>query len=328
MTAPWAAGSLAGLNPSSTQAMSSVASTRTTRSFQAGNGATTDYVLGEVQTSRTAGCAGFSRYGSFTNNQTLLELLNSSGTAVLRLRTINTNVIQLQYWNGAAWVGIGSGITRSSDPARYLIDFSGMGGASGSLTFTMTTDGTETLMGTETASSLDLTSATNVARHKLYAALTGTASSDRCYDAFIKDGSAAACYVYSNHPTANGTDVDGTGDYTTVDDVGSSIDADFSSLPTSGNKRSYKSAARTLGSRSVKGVAIELRLRCGASGPTQCKPYLLIGATRYYHAASPVTLTTTFTSMVFVWELDPSTAAAWANSAAESANLEYGYEVV
>lgn len=293
-------------------------------------GAATDFALTQVETARTAGAFGFIRQASvWTSGTTLCEALNSSGVAVLRIQITATNAFTLQYWTGAVWTDVGAAITAALTAInyRFSVEFTGMGGASGSLSFKVVSDLSEIVLGSATASGLTLTSATNVAQTKHYA--TSTVSGHYLADVFIKDGTGHATYAYCNLPNAAGTDnTDGTGTFASIDDTASTYDADFISLPTSTNKRSVKSAARSLGGRTTKGVGFAARLRCGASGPTQVKPYLLIGATRYYHAAAPVTLTTTFTGYVFIWELDPSTAAAWAATNASSANTEYGIEVV
>lgn len=332
MTAPYVCNSLAGVDPSvSTFAHTTTAtSTRDTTSIL-GTGTATDYLLSPVQASRTTGGFGMSRtYNALASGVNLVELLDNSGTAVLRVRSIGSLQVQLQYWNGSTWVAVGSGMTiLSSTVYRYQVDFTNMGNAStGALTLKVITDSTEVTLGTDSASGLNLSSATNVARAKVYSPAS-TTTGNRLGEFFLKDGTAQATYAYAALPTSNGTDAtDGTGAYTDVDDTAGSIDTDMISLPSSGNKRSFKSGARSTAGRSIKGVTLNARLRCGASGPTQCKPYLLISGTRYYHASSPVTLTTTFAGYSFTWETDPSTGAAWANAAAESANLEYGIEVV
>lgn len=331
MAAPWATNSLAGaLESISTIGQGSVASSaRADRSIY-GSGSVADSVEGQAQTARTSGGTGCTRsYPSFASGNNLASWKNAAGTEVLRIRSTAALTVQLQYWDGAAWPAVGAAIVMTTAiDYRHMVDFAGMGGASGTLTYRIVADATETLQGTSTASGLNLTSATDIARMRVYSA-AGSTSAWLFGEFFIKDGSALSAYVYSNKPTSNGTDAtDGTGTFTDVDDTSTSMDTDFVSLPTSGNKRSFKAAARATGGRSIKGVSVSMRLRCGASGPTQVKPYLLISGVRYYHASSPVTLTTTISVYVFTWELDPSTTAVWTNAAAESANLEFGYEVV
>jgi hypothetical protein len=337
MTAPWFANTLAGANPSSgtiftTTSAQRVTSSRVDRSSIGSGGATTDYLLGEQQTARTSGGCGFAKgFAAFASGLTLQEWLNSSGTAVLRVRTASTSTVALEYWNGATWVAVGSAVTVTTDtPYRFLVDFSGMGTAAGALSFDVVNTATEASAGSASASGLDLTSATNIARSKTYTAHNGGDATARFGEMFMKDGSAMAAYVYANRPTGNGTDnTDGTGSVLSIDDQGTANhDADFVSLASSGNRRSFTCAARSVGGRTPKGVGAALRLRCGASGPTQVKPYLLIGGTRYYHPSSPVTLTTSFQSKMFIWETNPATSAAWTAAAVESAALEFGIEVV
>lgn len=292
----------------------------------------TDYVQSAQQTARTDGGTGFTRglNSSYGSGNTFASWLNSAGIEVLRIRSTSGNVMQLQYWNGSSWTGVGSGasITGGSTLViRWQLDFTGLGSGSGSLHIRALRDDNEGVLWEESASGLTLTSATNIDRLRCYAQ-NSTAAVYAPYEGFIKDGSAMSVLVYSQRLSADGTDTGGSGDVLSVDDNNtSSPDTDLSSLTASGDRESYRSAARTFGGRNVKGVGFDVRLRRGATGPTDCKPYLRIGSTRYYHASSPVTLTTSFVDYTFIWELDPSTAAAWGATNAESTNLEYGIEV-
>ncbi|MBU3992582.1 MAG: hypothetical protein KKA12_08585 [Alphaproteobacteria bacterium] len=289
----------------------------------------TDYIESPVQTARTSGASGVSRsITTFASGNTLREWYNAGGTAVLRIQAIGTRQFQLQYWNGSGWTAVGAGGTITTGSLyRFTVEFSNLGNAStGALRFMIFRDSTDIVELDVSATGLNLSACTDIAKFRDY----GTGSTiDTLTEAFLKDGSGASAYCYGSVPTAAGTDnTDGTGAYTAVDDGNvTNPDSDVISLPASGNKRSYKTAARNFSGRACKGVTREIRMRCGATGPTQVKPYLLIGGTRYYHASSPVTLTTIFVDYQFTWELDPSTGAAWAANA-ESANLEWGVEVV
>src|SRR3990167_7392926 len=289
------------------------------------NLAATVYVLSEVFTSRTSGGAGFLRQiTSYTSGNTLTEWLNDSATPVLRQQGTAANEITFQYWNGSTWSAVGSAIAVNSSALRFSIEYSGMGGASGALSFHCEVDGGSSL-GTQSATGLDLTSATNIAQVKHYShTLTNI---NTVSEGFIKDGVGHTTYVHFCRPTSNGTDVDGTGAYTDVDDLNTTTpDNDIISLSASTDNRSVKGAARATLSRQIKGVTVLARMRCGASGPTQAKLYLLISATRYY--SGTFTLSTSFDDYQYTWEQDPSTATDWTNSAAEAATLEWGVEVV
>ena len=323
MTAPVFATSFAGLNPVAGTASMEASGTATT-DRQTHFGTTTDDIR-LTGSGRTSGSAGFHARRSASGTSFNWELRDNAGNSVFRVNQSASNTFQFQYWNGSAWTNIGGTWTwTTAIYVQFRVDFAGLGGASGSATWRMFTDSGETDLGTGTASGLNFSSMANVAEAKA----TYNASGDVRYGGvFIRDGSGAATYVYSNVPTADGADVDGTGTFASIDDTGASYDTDFISLPASGNRRSVKnSEASSYDGRTVKAIGFPARLRCGATGPTQCKPYLKIGGTRYYYGT--VTLTTSFTSYVFVWETDPSTSAAWTLTAAQAAAMEYGIEVV
>lgn len=340
MTAPFHSSSAIGFpTHSGTTAASGSGNGVTVRNGYAigfSNANYTDYHQTAQQTARTAGASGFTRahLAAHASGNTYAAWLNSSGTAVLRIQSTATATFQLQYWNGATWTAVGSAVAITGGISlqyRWAVDFTGLGTSSGTLRVRAVNDSTDAVVMDESATGLNLTSMVNIDRLRIYAPNSTTTSYFVC-EAFIKDGSAVTAFVYGNQITGNGSDIDGTGAYTEVDDTGATItayDTDFSSLPSSGNRRSYKSAARSFGGRSVKSVGFDARLRCGATGATQCKPYLRIGGTRYYwNSGTAVTLTTTFADYWFAWENDPSTGAAWAATNAESASLEFGIEVV
>lgn len=340
MTAPYFGSTLSDHGLRSTAGIGDYFATAgTTRSDYGGGFSVTnytDYFQSPQQTARTSGAVGFTRRiaTGYTSGNTLGSALNSSGVEGLRIRSIGARQFQLQYWNGASYTGIGSGITvpgGATDQYRFVVDFTGLGGAGGTLQFRVVLESGEAIVGDESATGLNLTSVVNVDRLRLYCG----AQSGATYGVsewFIKDGSGLTAYVYNNKITGNGTDVDGTGSYTDMDDTNiSTPDVDFVSLSASGNRRSAKAPARNFGGRAVKGVGFGTRLRRGATGPTQIKAYLTIGGTRYYWgggAGTAVTLTTVYTDYWFGWELDPSTGVAWTAANAQSANLEFGVEVV
>lgn len=277
---------------------------------------------------RTAG--GFT-VTALTNTATSSHVVayNAAGTPVFRFNLASGTSASFQYWTGA-WTTAGSSWTQTTSVNyNYRVDFSGLNSSGGAVTVTVTlADGSETVVANFTVSSLDFTAISDVAAVGGVAPAGGT----RYFSTYaIRDGSVLATYVYGNVPTADGTDTDGTGTFASVDDT-STPDTAFISLPTSGNRRSVKnSAARNYGGRTVLGVNVPARMRCGATGPTQVLVYLKIGGTRYYFgggAGTPITLTTSFLPYNFIWLLNPATAAAWTHAEAIDAAMEWGWEVV
>jgi len=291
------------------------------------NGA--EYVLAEMQPARTSGGFSFVKRmnSAYTNGLTLAELLNSADQSSIRIQVTAANQLTLQYWSGAAWVSVGAAIGGlvSGITYRFIVDFSGLGTAAGSLKFKIVSEFTDALVGEQSGAGLNLTGATNAARPKIYGGLS--TNDNNLFGPFLKDGSALAAYSHVNRPTSNGIDAaDGSGSYADVDDIGGAPDTDFIALPAVGNKRSVKGAARALAGRTVKGVAVNARLSCGVSGPAQAKLYIVIGGVRYYHPTT-LNLTTSKLPYSLTFELNPATGAPWLNAAAESAALEWGVEV-
>lgn len=303
------------------------------------SGSSTGYIEGAVLPARTAGATGITRgiSSSVATNLTIVSWLNDAGTEVLRLRTTATGVVQLQRWDGSAFVAVGTSVTIPNNNLRnWVVEFSGLGTSSGSLRLWMLDAVSSAVVKDETTAGLNLTAVSNIAQMRIYVVSANTVPTSVFSGAFVKDGTGVTTYGYNRAPNANGTDVDGTGtptaSYTAIDDTDTGTpDADFVSLSASSQRRSVKCAARTFGGRPVKLVGFDFRARCGATGPTQVKAYLRIGATRYYWgggSGTPITLTTVFANYQAYWDQDPSTAAPWDAANAESANLEYGLEVV
>lgn len=297
----------------------------------------TDWMQSEAQAPRTTGGLGLvivSLLPAYAANNTLFSALNDAGTEVLRMRSTGSATFQLQFWNGSTWTGVGSSValaTGTSVQYRACLDFTDMGTGSGSLRLQVREVATDTVVFDQSGSALNLASATNVASLRVYS--PGISSSTYHHAGlFIKDGSAITAYCYSSYTSANGTDTDGTGSENDIDDgvtgAVTNPDADLVSIASTGQRHSFVAAARNFGGRSVYGVGFECRLRRGATGVANARPYLKIGGTRYYHPDAPVALNTAFTNYVFAWENNPATGAAWTTAAAESGTLEFGIEAL
>lgn len=335
MPAPWMAYHFDALNfLSGAGTLSTSSSPASGRQSSSIISSTTISWRSKQQPSRTSGCAGINALIASSSSSLggVFVLLDSSLGNVLRVAQTATNRLNLQYWNGSAWVTIGSGVsgytnTSNSNSVRITVDFDGLGTASGSATMRVYEDSADTLLGTVTGTGLPFSSLANVAYYLLPTKGTSLVNST---EHFLADGSAETMYRYGSRPTADGADTDGTGGWADLNDASlSALDTTFVSLPSSGNRRSAKnSTARDYNGRGVRAVGFGARLRCGATGPTQVRPYLTVGGTRYYHPSAPVTLNTSFESYSFTWEQNPATTADWTTADAQAASLEYGIEVV
>jgi len=284
-----------------------------------------------IQPARTAGGALVHvRKNILTSGHTWFTLRSSTGVDAIRLRTVSGTQSELQYWNGSVWTAIGAAFnTPSTAYARFRIDFSGYGTASGSISWTADLEATATPVGSGSASGLNLSSVPDIAAidGDFTAAGGGLHILEGC---LLQDTTVAAAYAYSHVPTAGGDATGATGTFSNLDDgSGETPDTNLVSLAASGDRYSAKNSAnRNYSGRTIAALGFNARLSCGATGPTQVKPYIKVGGTRYYHSSSPLTLTTTKTNYSFMWTLDPSTGAAWVTADAESSTIEYGIEVV
>lgn len=328
MAEPWFAATLDGLTPASNPAVSNSNLPVTVQrgiSFSAAAVSAISPVLPE-RTSGSAGCA-IDRANA-TGSRVLFQLLGSSGSNRIRIIHPSSSVDEsfVEYWDGSSWVAIGAGFPLSTDANQVRIEWSGYGTSSGAISARIFKDAGESLVASRSASGLNFTSLSGITQ--LSVGLVANGSQIDYSAMFVADDNGDTSYVYQSVANANGADTGGTGSFSSINTTGTGYDSTFISLNTAGLRRSVKnSAARNYDSRSVRAVAINARLRRGATGPTRATLYLTIGGTRYYHPNVQL-LTTSFESYTFVFENDPSTSAPWTTSAAEAASLEWGVEAV
>lgn len=279
---------------------------------------------------RTAGEVSwrFNNNSNWVNGVTNFAWRSAADVEVVRIRNTATGSQQLQYWNGTAFVGVGSAqavIQNITYRARLV--YSGLGTTNGSLTLTYINVASGTVDFTWSASGLDLTNCPNIAKNVLLRATTGTLGVSEYVSG---DENLAGVVCHAGVGTANGTDNTGAvGTFANIDEgpntQNSFDDGDVIQLPAAGNRYSMTMPARNFSGRAVRSIVINYRARRGVSGPTTIRPYLKIGGTRYY--AADQVLTTAFVSgYQAFFNVDPSTAAAWATAAAEDAALEFGWE--
>jgi hypothetical protein len=287
-----------------------------------------------VLPNRDAGSAGFSIRGEDTLvSEGKVELLGSTDSDRIRLWKTSPGVFgteyRVEYWDGSAWVVIGSPFEIDLNFTWYQvrIEWSGYGTSSGSVSYRVFLDAGESLISSGSASGLNFTSLTGIVRMR-YLETFGTVYPSLFSTAFVADDNGDSSYVYTSVADDDGADTGGTGDFNSINSTGSTYDSTFISLPVSGDRRSVKNTvARDYDNRTVRAVSVNVRLRRGATGPTDADVYLTIGGVRYYHPTT-LTLTTSFESYCMVWETDPSTSAAWSLTNAQAASLEWGVEAV
>lgn len=277
----------------------------------------TQSAYAEWATAPSEGWVHFVMQGTLDNDQSdlIVVVTNSSSGNLFRLILSNIATVQAQYWNGSAWTNTGSSFAFSTSALEVAIHL--VAGASGS--WEVFQNSVSKGSGSVAFSGTDMKRATFYCPDDNF---TQYFSEVMLGD---EDVSLVTSVVETEAPTANGTDTDGTGSYTDVDEIPLS-DADSIALANAGDANSFTSPARTSTLYTVLGVSVAARMKRDVSGPQSAKFYLKIGGTPYY--SSTFALTTGFASYQYTWALDPSTGVAWVPADASSASLEWGIEAV
>lgn len=337
MPEPWFASTIDGMTPVGAPVISSSASSlavTAVRGVELSGGTSGAGAQSPVLPERLTGSAGFAvkRFAS-TTSRVLCELRSPTGEGRIRIAhngpSASIDETLFQYWDGSTWVTIGAAFALGTDVNQVRIEWSGYGTSSGAVSVRIFKDAGESLVATRSASGLNFSSLSGIAQ--MYVGTnTATTTSGIIFSAmFVADDLGDSSYVYNAVANADGADTGGTGGFGSVNDSsGSNYDTTFISLNTAGLRRSLKNTAnRNYDGRTIRAVAVNVRLRRGATGPTRARIYLTIGGTRYYHPTTQL-LTTSFESYTFVFENDPSTSLPWELTNAQAASLEWGVEAV
>lgn len=318
MTAPWLGGHLDSIKNTSGSVASDSgtnATTRSARTLSIGNNGVHRSPLLPTRTSGFAQIVSSNNYNQ--SGVSRMTLYDAALTPIIRARHKNPNEMHLQYWSGSAWIDGPSFATVDAMNA-VQVWWTGLGTASGSLRLRMVRLSDAFVMGDTLVTGLNFSHLSGVAYWEQGALPTVSYAVE-----FIVADDAGQPFAFCDFADANGTDnADGTGSYTDLDD---SNFADLVVLPSSGNKRSFKTnAGRDYQSKAIQAVGVCANLRRGGTGPQSARFYLVIGGVRYY--SPDFALTTAWEPYYYSWEQNPATAAAWKTAVAEGAALEWGVE--
>lgn len=258
---------------------------------------------------------------SRTNN-VLMEYADNTGTPVpvFRLLFTNTsNVIQPQYWNGAAWVNIGATWTPAQN-TLYKCDLTIVCGASFDLAVTNN-------MAIEpvsvTSGAAAMASVTNINRARSYSCMNASTNSLRMSEWLWGDEPTTGMRYALRPPTGDGTDTAGSGAFGDVDETVTN-DADLSTLAANGDAETYTHSAMALpASGTVKAVQIEARVRNTGAGIANVKARLRVGATAYDQAANYSGISAAFSAYIARWTANPA-GGAWTLTTAGQTSNEFG----
>jgi hypothetical protein len=254
----------------------------------------------------------------------LVTWYNSSGVTVFRLTSAaggsGSATFKLQYWNGSAFVDVGTTFTLLASN-RQIVDIKLICGASGSF---------EVYVGNSIqASGSGFNAAvTNVDKVRFHCNnSSGFSGRDpQISQVICSTGSTIGHKLYLKPPTGNGANTAFTGTFADVDET-ALLDSDFIESTAANDIETYTHAAISFGSGTIKAVVVSARALVAATGPQNLQAALRIGSTNYFSANLP-NLGAGFGPVVAVFENDPSTGGAWGTANAGGVGTEFGLKSI
>lgn len=256
------------------------------------------------------------RTGTGAGDGDWIEFRDSSNDVLVRLRSVSQN-FTLQYWNGSAYVDVGSGVVLATGAERFVFTVHIKKHASAGVV-----EWWNAGVLVDTTGDIALTSYGDINNVRLS---RSTISNNFYSEIVVADESVTDWGCLTVPPSANGTDTDGTGAVGDVNELNMST-ATYLEFDTAAQKRSFIHAAIAV-ENYVKGVGVACcARRVDGSGPQQIRPYLIIGGVRYY--GSTFALTTGFLNYQYVWSVNPDTGVAWITDDVNDSGFEMGWEAV
>jgi hypothetical protein len=258
------------------------------------------------------------------------QWLNSAGTAVVRLahNTVglgpSTNTVDLEYWNGSAWVG--SGAPAGTSQPTYGTQFD--------VRITCnTTSGRLQLYqgGTKVIDyAPNLSGITDIAQvmfigGNIYSAGVPSGFTGSAYvsEVVCSTATTVGYRLLTRYPTGNSaTNTAWTGDYTGVDEAVYS-DADEISSSTTGQVETYTNSGPTVNpALYVKAIGVYTRAK--NNGSTNLQHCVRSSGSNYF--GSTQSLAVGFAPFGTIWEIDPATSLPWALSQVDA--VETGVKAI
>lgn len=252
------------------------------------------------------------------NNGVRAELRDASNNVLVRV-SFTGQVPTAQYWNGSEFVNATGVAPVESNVVLTQYSLHVKKGAAGTGLVELFVDG----ILKQTTGAIDLTSYGDMANAKFYY----SGARRRSYvEVVATDGESTQDWgVLTVPPSANGTDTDGTGAASDVNEVVMNT-ATYLAFDTAAQKRSFVHTAITV-ENFVRGVTVSAcARRVDGTGPQQMRPYVIVGGVRYY--GTTFALTTSFTDYQYVWSQNPATLTDWTTSDVNDTNFQMGWEAV
>lgn len=248
------------------------------------------------------------RWGTNTPNTgyatTIMEFRNAAGQGILRVRQLNTNLVELQYWSGSAWVTIGSGVSPTFVSAtwavRCLID-----GSAGAFQWWVN--------GVSQASLTGNTNFFSASVDGLYVSAYNQFTAVPVSEHVAADESVLSMRVATIPATGAGTTTNWTsGAFGDIN--GAAInDATFISSATANQVDTFalqnlSTAAALLTPRAI---TVAMRGENSVTGPQNVQAAVHTGGVDYFSATLPLFSTSFQSGRMSTWNQNPNTAADW-----------------
>lgn len=246
-----------------------------------------------------------------------IHFMDAADNIIAKVEITGGSTYVLQYWDGSAFVVAGAPMLNVAGTV-FEIDINvKKGAADGRVAWYRAG-----VLHAE-ATALNLSSFGDIAKVRF----VGRGGDNRWNQVIVTDAAEPTINwnLWTVPPNADGTDTDGTGTYTDVDELNMDT-SDFIQLGNAGDKHSFLHAAIAVEDY-VRGVAVAAcARRVDGSGPQNIRPYLIIDDVRYY--GDTYALSTSFADYQYVWTINPATATDWTTADVNDPTFEMGWEAV
>ena len=234
------------------------------------------------------------------------KIFDQAGVDRIRIKRISSTSIGLDYWNGSAWVSIGT-YTVSFDSVRHVYDLYVLLGNPGQVRLYV--DGIAAIYTT----SLDTTfggATTSFKKGRWGPVGTGATNSSAHSECIIADWNTIGSKLVTRIPNAAGTYSEWTGaGYTAVDELIPSSDFMLSGTANQRFSVSYSSFPTEATGESVESLKIAAWINKDAGGPQNANFFTRVSATDYN--LSDQAVPTVQSPLYNSWAQNPNTSAAW-----------------
>ena len=263
-------------------------------------------------------------YWSFFNNVggELLRVIQIGGTPA-------QPSMQFQYWSGAAWTAIGSGMVVPAN-ARHKWDIQYLAAGSGGI-LRCYVDGL--LMGSLTGNTSFISPAALSEVHLYTTDGGGVDGTVAISEAQVLDVSTLGRRLATLGETANGINTAWTGAYTDINEVGTFNDSNFIQSGTANQVSTFVTSdlSATAQTYNVSGLVIAGRALNGAVGPQNLNGACVIGGTTYIttnNVAGPFGLPTVFGYVWADFPNNPATGVDFTPTEINTAGFETGWKSI